>query len=534
MPRHIMTTPFLISALLCAAPSEGRETTPIDVNGASGESSVRVPCWQPHDFAFTTSQAHDNPFSLPFSATVTGPDGTSFQTHGFHDGGNTWKVRISPLHEGEWSIKTRSGDPELDGKSVSFVCTKNEIPNVHGGLRIDPDHPHHFVYEDGARYFLMGYECDWLWALDLGDPTSAKLDPFLDKLAAHGFNQIIVNAYAHDTSWCQGTTSRDDYGPPPLYAWGGDNQHPDHSRFNLDYWHHYDRMMDVLFQRGIVAHIMIKVYNKKVRWPARGSENDDRFFQWMLARYAAYPNVVWDFSKEAHNEKDLGYKLSRFDLLREQDPYHRLLTNHDDNAAYNSGAYNDVLDFRSDQNHKNWHNVLSKQRKQRKWPVVNVEFGYEHGPKGPEDKTYRVVQPPQEVCRRAWEVVMAGGYSVYYYTNTAWDVIRPEETPLGYTLFQYLREFFEDTKYWRLEPRDDLVSEGHCLARPGQEYIAFLSEAKPFRLTLEDCTGPLTGRWYHPFRGEWANAGEFSNGECELEPPTAWGDGPVALHLSVR
>ena len=58
----------------------------------------------------------------------------------------------------------------------------------------------------------------------------------LDILSQHGFNYVILNSYAHDTGWCKGKTSADDYGPPLLYAWEGSNEEPDHSRMNLAYW----------------------------------------------------------------------------------------------------------------------------------------------------------------------------------------------------------------------------------------------------------------------------------------------------------
>ena len=80
--------------------------------------------------------------------------------------------------------------------------------------------------------------------------------------------------------------------------------------------------------------------------------------------------------------------------------------------------------------------------------------------------TYRVAQAPEEVCRRAWEVCLAGGYGAYYYTYTAWDIVRPDDSPPGYRYFRQLREFFEHTGYWRMEPSDALVSEGYCLAEP--------------------------------------------------------------------
>ena len=492
---------------------------------------IQVPRWHPHDFAFQTLTKHENPFIVPFSATAKGPNGVQFSTLGFYDGDGTWKVRVPPNIEGEWSLLTQSDDPQLDGKSVDFICAPNEDPNIHGALLVDPDHPYHFVFEDGTRRFLMGYECDWLWALDMGDPNLATLNPFLDKLAANGFNHIILNAYAHDCPWSKGRTCKDDYGPPPMYAWQGSNENPVHGRFNLEYWQHYDCVIDALFRRGIIAHIMIKVYNKVVNWPEKGSGEDDLYFRWLIARYAAYPNVVWDFSKEAWREPDVEYKISRFRLIRKYDPYRRLVTSHDDDAAYDAGAYNEILDFRSDQQHSDWHQTVLRQRRQHTWPVVNVEFGYEHGPKGLEDKTYKVVQPAEEVCRRAWEICTAGGYVTYYYTYTAWDVIRPEDTPPGYGYFKGLRDFFEGTGYWQMKPADELVSEGYCLANPGKEYIVFLKQPNRLTLKIVGTSDTLEAEWYHPFTGERMDAGKLKNGTSELTPPPSWSDAPVALHV---
>jgi hypothetical protein len=249
----------------------------------------------------------------------------------------------------------------------------------------------------------------------------------------------------------------------------------------------------------------------------------------MMARYGAYPNVVWDFSKEAHNEKDLEYKLSRFRLIRSVDPYHRLITNHDDNAAYDSGAYNELLGFRSDQQHGNWRRTILQQRQQNAWPIVNVEFGYEWGLGGKDDKTYGVVQSPEEVCRRAWEICMAGGAVVHYYTNTAWDVIHPREVPVGYAYFRNLHAFFAGTQYWLMQPQD-IVSEGYCLANPGHEYIVFLNTAKPFTLKLKNVGKTLGAEWFHPYTGQTAPLGELNQASAQLVPPPAWGDGPVVLH----
>ena len=75
-----------------------------------------------------------------------------------------------------------------------------------------------------------------------------------------------------------------------------------------------------LNDRGMQAHLLIKVYNKAVNWPGHGSDEESLFFRWLVARYAAYPNVIWDFSKEANNEKDLAYKQGWLKWLRQERP----------------------------------------------------------------------------------------------------------------------------------------------------------------------------------------------------------------------
>ncbi|MGQ9631600.1 MAG: apiosidase-like domain-containing protein [bacterium] len=472
---------------------------------------IEVPLWRPKDLEFK-GMVSGNPFEVDLFGRAVGPQGESIEIPGFYDGGETWKVRFSPVSVGSWKINTRSSNPSLDGRTVEVLCTDGD-PSVHGGLRVDPQHRHHFVYEDGTRYFLLGYECDWLWALG-----REALESFLDKLVGYGFNYVVLNLFAYDTLWRRGKTEEMDFGPPDIYPWAGTNDAPDHRRFNLDFWKRYDFLIDSLLKRGIVAHIMIKVYNKFVNWPDPASPEDDLYFKYVISRYSAYPNVIWDFSKEAFYEKDLDYKLGRFSLIRGLDPYKRPLTCHDDDLPYDTGSYNDVLDFRTDQQHSDWYEFVIRQRAQNPWPILNAEFGYEHGPGGPEDKTYRHAQPPEEVVRRAWEVYMAGGYGVYYYTYTAWDIIHPEDDPPGYKYFRNLRRFFESSKYWLMVPSNFLVSEGRCLASPEGEYLIALEGAKQIEMKLVRCKGEPEVAWFDPLSGEWLGGQSSIGGPPVADP----------------
>lgn len=496
---------------------------------AEAEETNMVQRWTPADFSFPAKAKVENPFMVRFAATVTNPKGKTFVQDGFYDGDGKWKVRVSASEEGNWSLVTQSELPELDGKKVQFACVPNANPKVHGGLRVDEKNPHHFVFEDGSRFYLLGYECDWLWALDAKSPKLETINPFLDKISANGFNYLILAVYSHDTKWREGKTAEDDFGPPPLFPWEGTSEKPDHQRFNLAYWQHFDRMMAALWERGLQTHLLIKVYNKMVTWPTRGTKEDDLYFRWLIARYAAYPNVIWDFAKEAHREKSLEYKLGRLSLIRTNDSYHRLMTVHDDDAANDAGSYDALTDFRADQKHTNFFSTVIKQRQRREWPVANLEFGYECGPGGPDDRTSSRAQWPEEFVGRAWEIAMAGGYTAYYYTYTAWDIIRPQDTPKGYAYFKNLRDFFERTHYWQLKPAPKLSSEGWVLANEGREYVVGLKEAKPFTLRLGG--GEWTGEWFNPLTAQRVPAATIKNGLVEFNPPKEWLGKLTALHV---
>jgi len=516
--------PTIVQILLsgCAATLLLAQATP--------DLAIEVPQWQAHDFTFKSSTKHENPFKVGFSAEISGPGGIHFTQPGFYDGDATWKLRLGPNTPGGWSLRTVSSDPELDGKTAeNIICVQQQNPRVHGGLLVDPEHLHHFVREDGTRFFYSGFECDWLWAVDLAtcDPRLPQTTILLDKLAAHGFNVVLMNIYAHTGFGRLG--QQPNFGPPPRYAWGGSNDKPDHSVFNLPFWQHYDRVIQALWERGIEAHIMLKVYNKHVNWPQTGSPEDDLYFKYALARYAPFCNVHWDFAKESNNEKNLAYKLDRMAFIRQHDPYRRLLTTHTDHGAYRH--YYGVLDYRTDQNHTNFYRTALRQRSRERWPVVNSEYGYEQGPGGPEDKTYSGANDALTVFKRAWEVYMAGAYGAYYYTYTSWDVVRVNDTPTGYGYYKHLSDFFSRAGLWRMAPDDSLVDAGHCLANPGVEYVVYQPENRAFTLKVAGAKGGLATEWFNPLTGATVKAPAIQNGDCRLSPPAEWTNGPVVFHI---
>ena len=496
-------------------------------------AAVTVEQYHVHDFTFK-GQAAGNPFDVELTGEFTGPGGVRIVVPGFYDGDNTWKIRFAATVPGQWSMRTISPVAALNNQTEpAIMATSNTNKAIHGGLLVDPLHRTHFVYEDGTRYFLMGYEADWLWGVDMKDPERKVMHHLIDQIDARGFNQVMVNVYAHDTTWAKGQTNQWDYGPPAMYVFGGTNDKPDHTRLNPEFFRIYDGMMQALQDKGIVANVMLKVYNKMVNWPPAGSRDEARYFQYVAARYQAYSNIVWDFSKEAYYERDKNLEKRLIDLVRATDGYHRLTTAHDNDVYDWDTSLNSNLDFRTDQEHDHWMEMALFDRNLRQWPYINSELYYE---RGVDDlPTYPRKQDWQDQVRGAYEVYLSGGYFVYYYSNTAWDLVKPDPEPPGMPRFQILKENLSSLPYWRMEPKPELAVGGPCLAIPGQIYAFFVkpgpggSRGAEITVNLTGLPGSAAMQWINTWTGARADDKVDRAGVYQFRRPNSFGEAPGLL-----
>lgn len=462
-------------------------------------------CYTPIDIELKGVCKIDNPFYAALYAVFKGPQGQSIKIPGFYDGDSTWKIRFSPNSIGEWSYNVVSTDVIFNNTEGIVNCIENSNKNIHGALKIDSQSKEHFIFEDGEHYFMMPYECDFLWAMELAHPGENKMQNFIESIKKYGFNGILMNVYAHDTSWYAGNTSKNDYGPPISSVWEGSNENPDHNHFNINFFKNYDNVVQYLLNEGFTVHLYFKVYNKKVNWPKRYSKEDDLYFKYITARYQAFPNIIWDFSKESYLEPDKKYIRSRFDIIKEYDGYGRLTTIHDNPGFCYDNKNHEVIDFFCAQQFYDFYYHIIAHKLMNKCPVLNAEFGYEHGPKGPSDVTYPVSNTPIEITKRAYEIVMAGGYFAYYYTYTAWDVIDWSCEPDGYKYMKILYDFFSSIEWFKMVRYEEACCwrNTRCIAIPGKEYVVFVRGLNgKTMINLDGIKDNIEAYWMNIYTGE--------------------------------
>lgn len=507
----------LFSLLLCLA---FLTSTQAKILKTPYNKKVTIEQWEVVDFTFK-AKPNNNPFTSNFIASFKGPENIQLEIPGFYNGSNEWIIRFSASQIGNWTFTTSSELKALNGKSGKLTITENSNPFNHGAVLTKPEDPQHFYYEDGTPYYLLAFECDWLFALDYhNDNAIPKTEHLLNLLRENKINQVVTTLYSFDVKWDKDPEllvhPEHEYGGDlTIFPFKGNNEHPDFSSLNLEFFQKYDRVIEALHKNNISAHLMIYVWNKLVNWPDTESEADNMYFDYIIKRYQAFSNVVWDVSKEALNNARCTeeYGLERISRIRKLDAYNRLVSVHDYGFCSRNPK---AVDFISTQNWKeDIHHLMLKNRNDfPNKPIFNIEHGgYELSP--------YVVFPgayisPEACLRRNYLIAFAGAYSTYYWQGTSWNAIihnpfeQPNDAPKPrFDYYKNMVKFFEKQQYHQFEPIN--TNSAYCLKNKDNVFLFYLPK-EHYQISIYG--GPEkaetgTYQWFNTYTGEYSEEKPF-------------------------
>ena len=488
------------------------------------------------DITFKTKTNIKNPFDIKFNALFTSPSGKTQLIPAFFNGSGQWIVRFSSNENGKWNYLIDSDIKSFNNKKGNIIVSSTAYNNRKGSIVKSKENPQHFVWEDGSPYFMMGFEFDFMFALDYeNNQDTPRLNHFLDKVQENNFNHIVMNVYANDVVWKKDpklkTFPQYEFGNlENIFPFKGNNQNPDHSSLNVEFFQKFDRTMESLNDRNIISHLMIYVWNKAVKWAEYGSANDNRYFDYVIKRYQAFSNVVWDISKEAilyGNIKD-DYIIERIDRVKKLDSYKRLVTVHD--AGFCTRNKN-AVDFFSRQDWKlqTYDEMLKSYKAYPNKPVFNIEHG------GYEKSDFHVFcgnYDNAEMClRRNYESLFAGVYSTYYWQGCSWNVIiydwdtnpnvkyRPK-----FEYFKHLTDFFTKYPYHKYKPMPEHNNSAYCMGDNNGNYLFYLQKGV-FRVAMNKITKDsksCTYQWFNTRTGEYTTAKTVKKLEMFNMPSPPW------------
>ena len=489
--------------------------------------------WEVLEFQETLLITDDNPFDRHPIALCAGPNGKILEIPAFYSGEGIYTYRISFPEPGDWKVTSQE-------TNTLWSVSVSEAPDTLGPVVIKEDNPQHFYYANGQPCFVLAFEADWLFAIDLETDSLERTKTLLHDIKDNGFNQIVMNVYAHDTRWenQHNLPAKYDFAKPRQWPYGGDNDNPDYSQLNLGFFNHFDAVIEEMNALDLTAHIMIYVWNKQVNWPASDSVEDNRYFDYVVSRYQAFPNVLWDISKEAtgYGHNDMTYIVRRIERLRKLDAYDRLLTVH--SFSY-CAKYPETVDFIS---YQNWsaslyNRMLETYREFSTMPIFNIEHGgYEIGPYHVFDGDY---DDPVTCLDRNYQCVFGGTYSTYYWQDTSWDVViwdkseLPESQRPRYDLYRHMAKLFNDVDFTAFKPaKTRKASSGFVLESDDDRYLLYLPAAnRRINTRIEKYYGKtMRAKWFNPLTGEYSEETEpVMEQWLRFEPP--WQGQPRILIL---
>ncbi|MGM8361971.1 apiosidase-like domain-containing protein [Flavobacterium sp. ARAG 55.4] len=450
-------------------------------NKPKSNQTIATVQWEVSDLVYHSSQKIEKPLEKEVFALVKGNNETQ-KIPLFYNGNNDWVFRFSSSTVGNKNFVIQSDIKELNGKKGKFTIQPNKKVDRHGGIVLHKDNPQHFFYEDGSHYFNLAFECDWLFALDYGQKEIPKTKQLLSTIAENRFNQIVMNVYAYDLDldWVKDeklkTNPQHNYGArEDIFPFLGSNSNPDYSALNIDFFKHFDKVIAAMHDQEIVSHLMIYVWNKRVAWPKAGSDADNRYYNYVIKRYQAFPNVIWDVSKEATNKIALEQNKNvvqhieeRISRTRNLDAFDRLVSVHDFGFCKN---HKNEVDFISTQDWKlSLHeSMLNVYKLFPDKPVFNIEHG------GYEESPYNIFPggfSNAEAClRRNYLCLFAGVYTTYYWQAAAWNAIihNPFEQPEAvikprFDYFKYMRNLFDKVNFENFVPDSKKMTRSYVLA----------------------------------------------------------------------
>jgi hypothetical protein len=431
--------------------------------------------WGVQELTLRSARAYNNPFTEVRIQGQFRSQGREVTVEGFYDGEQTWKVRFMPEAAGEWTFTTTSTDPDLNGKSGSFIAD-TPGPRNHGPVVVQGRY--HFAYADGTPYFPLGTTVyNWLNRdpeLEIRTLATLSRNPF-NKVRFLVFPKWMVFNHVEPPRFPYVQTA------PGTF---------DLERFDPAFFAHYESRIRDLQALGIEADlILLHPYDK---WGFSGMDpsHDDAYLRYVVARFAAFRNVWWTLA----NEFDVFPKQKDWrhlgELLAASDPYHHLRGIHNCCTGFydNSQPWithvilQDITLQRRSPAARNDASIALDARKIGK-PVVIDEYGYE----GDNGMAWGNLGP-REAVEEHWAITMAGAYGTHgeTYVNPGhllWWSVGGELVGEAPARLGFLKQIMTEAPYREMEPAPDLVTNGDALmitalAKRGSYYLFHFGQAK--------------------------------------------------------
>jgi len=518
----------------------------------------------------TNDSAFANPFTdtelrLAVRAPVGRKLGTSFTWYGFFDGegaggqrGNVWKFRLLLDHPGRWVVAAGfyvpgTSTPNGGARTFIYHVSPPKVPGEHGHIRVDPENPRRFRYDDGTPWVPFVMHSSML--LDREWRVARR---WIDEHAARGVDALAVRFHAE--AWVIEGKGRWHFllkDGRRADVWPESADAFDYSRFDLATWHYNERAIQYARSKGVKLSIWFGISGiNRQYWSYGPKDNPDNrhlgplqklFIRYFLARWAPYTNW-WHWTVDSEYEETGSGALDRIRAyaaeLRAKNPWRTMITTH----VLRDWSPNGAPEF----------DLATLQRR-----VADTDEGASECRQfiTENDRYHMPVYNAEGVWNLAtltrtrvatWAHLFAGGFSkaAFYLEDregpqfsswgVTWDSVAPAHKEAA-ALLGRLSRFFNKTPgidISRCVPHNELVAVegGHlalCLADPGRSYYVWADQGGTLSLDLSGVTGSFTVKRYRcADLDRWSALPTLPGGRMHrLDPTPSTGSGSDYLFV---
>lgn len=324
---------------------------------------------------------------------------------GFYDGDGVYKVRCMPSYTGTYSYLVQA-----DFMTEPVEGTFEVVPagkGNHGPVHVSEQY--HFIYADGTPYYSFGTTC-YVW----NHQSDELIAQTLESMKESGFNKLRFCVFPKHFDYNLNEPRSYPYVGTPMdnsiltmdnfhdYDKANEENDFDFFRFNPEHFRHIEYCILKLQELGIEADIIMMHPYDRWGFAYMTKEQDDLYWNYAIARFAAFRNVWWS----AANEHDLLKAKTTADwerygeIMCTKDPYgHPRSIHHCFNMYDHSRPW--ITHVSTQSSPSGVDNLRARYRK----PVVVDEMGYE----GNIEYTWGN-SSATEMLRKFWETICRGGY----------------------------------------------------------------------------------------------------------------------------